>query len=312
MGRGPRGPGSSVDRGACGRGYRAPKRPSSGMPRPSPLAEGSIRWCGSFSSVVQRGPWGLCEQHGQSYLTRRRRGEAGDGGWFGDRWCFPVSVSLGVVPLVLARFVEVPVGRRRGQRRGHGDPIAAGVVEGACRHLVRDRDGVDGRARVLARVLAVLSAGWKGIKLWRKSLCAAHERRDRVDGGHRRHALRVLLLARLEAFERGQRPPLPPPHGAPRRRRRSPRPRGPPTVPPDAWAPGPRCCGTGRTALRRTARRGRLGHPPAHLQRVTLRGQVERCIERMETLVTGARVAHPLDLHRAEGRLQLSFVPLSR
>ena len=36
-----------------------------------------------------------------------------------------------------------------------------------------------------------------------------------------------------------------PPHGAPRRRRRSPQPREPPTVPPDAWAPPPRCCRTG-------------------------------------------------------------------
>ena len=26
-----------------------------------------------------------------------------------DRRCYPVSVALGVVPLVLARFVEVPV-----------------------------------------------------------------------------------------------------------------------------------------------------------------------------------------------------------
>ena len=34
------------------------------------------------------------------------------GGWrvrLADRWCCPISVSLGVVALVLARFVEVPV-----------------------------------------------------------------------------------------------------------------------------------------------------------------------------------------------------------
>ena len=30
-------------------------------------------------------------------------------GRLADRRCYPVSVALGVVPLVLARFVEVPV-----------------------------------------------------------------------------------------------------------------------------------------------------------------------------------------------------------
>ena len=55
-------------------------------------------------------------------------------------------------------------------------------------------------------------------------------------------------------------------------------------------------------------RGGRLRHPPAHLQRIPLRRQVERRIERMETLVTGARVAQALDPHRAEGRLQAAFV----
>ena len=35
-----------------------------------------------------------------------------------------------------------------------------------------------------------------------------HQRRGRVDGGHRRHALGVLLLPRLQALERGERLPL--------------------------------------------------------------------------------------------------------
>ena len=55
-------------------------------------------------------------------------------------------------------------------------------------------------------------------------------------------------------------------------------------------------------------RSGRLGHPAAHLERVTLRRQVERGVERMQTVVTGARVAQALNLHRAEGRLQVALV----
>ena len=42
------------------------------------------------------------------------------------------------------------------------------------------------------------------------TLRAAHPRRRRVDGGHRRHALRVLLLSRLQALERRQALALPP------------------------------------------------------------------------------------------------------
>ena len=55
-------------------------------------------------------------------------------------------------------------------------------------------------------------------------------------------------------------------------------------------------------------RGGRRRHPPPHLERVTLPRQVERGIERMQTLVTSPRVAHPLDLHRAEDRFQVAFV----
>ena len=55
-------------------------------------------------------------------------------------------------------------------------------------------------------------------------------------------------------------------------------------------------------------RGGRDGHPAAHLERVTLRRQVQRRVERMQTVVTRARVAGALDRHRAEGRLQAAFV----
>ena len=55
-------------------------------------------------------------------------------------------------------------------------------------------------------------------------------------------------------------------------------------------------------------RGGRFGHPTAHLERVTLRRQIQRRIQRMQTLVTPRPGAHPLDIHRAEGRLQAPFV----
>ena len=53
---------------------------------------------------------------------------------------------------------------------------------------------------------------------------------------------------------------------------------------------------------------GRFGHPAAHLERVTLSRQVQRRIERMQTVVTVPRVAQALDRHRPEGRLQLPVV----
>ena len=178
-------------------------------------------------------------------------------------------------------------------------------------------------------------------------LRAPHERRGRVDGGHRRHALRVLLLSRLEAMEPGERLPVPPAplcrlprrlaqvlamqhHALAVEGQHDHRPLG------------------RRLAIRRTARLvegvevlsrpnhqlfrltlghlrpgaarqveqrfvegprgGRRRHPPPHLERVTLPRQVERGIERMQTLVTSPRVAHPLDLHRAEDRFQVAFV----
>ena len=54
------------------------------------------------------GPWGLCERRGKSYLTRRRRGgDRDEGGSVTGGGV--ASASLGVVALVLARFVEIPV-----------------------------------------------------------------------------------------------------------------------------------------------------------------------------------------------------------
>ena len=55
------------------------------------------------------GPGSFCERHGKSYLIRRRRGEEGGGGGSVTGGAIPISVSPSVVPLVLARFVEVPV-----------------------------------------------------------------------------------------------------------------------------------------------------------------------------------------------------------
>ena len=56
--------------------------------------------------------------------------------------------------------------------------------------------------------MLVLSPGCRGIRLCKKSSALRTNGRDRVDGGHRRHALRVLLLARPEAIERGELFPL--------------------------------------------------------------------------------------------------------
>ena len=53
---------------------------------------------------------------------------------------------------------------------------------------------------------------------------------------------------------------------------------------------------------------GRFRHPAPHLERVTLSRQVQRRIERMQTVVTGMRVAQARDRHRAKGRLQLPVV----
>ena len=55
-------------------------------------------------------------------------------------------------------------------------------------------------------------------------------------------------------------------------------------------------------------RRSRNRHPPAHLQRVPLCRQVQRRVERMQTVHTGPRVAGARDPHRAERRLDAPFV----
>ena len=150
------------------------------------------------------------------------------------------------------------------------------------------------RARTHRRGLGpILGLGRRlsGHQALQEILRAAHQRRDRVDGGHRRHAFGVLLLARPQAVERGELLALPPaplgrlarrPRAGPRdaaprpcrrgehhnrlvsdrlaRRRSARRVEGVEVLsrasdqlfPPDAWAPGPRYGETARTALRRT------------------------------------------------------------
>ena len=68
-------------------------------------------------------------------------------------------------------------------------------------HPFRHRPGPHRRGPGL---LALLGLGQRlsGHQALQELLHAPHERRDRVDGGHRRHPLRVLLLPRLEAIER--------------------------------------------------------------------------------------------------------------
>ena len=55
------------------------------------------------------GPRRLLRAARQELLDPSKAWWGGRRGRLADRRCHPVSVSLGVVPLVLARFVEVPV-----------------------------------------------------------------------------------------------------------------------------------------------------------------------------------------------------------
>ena len=63
------------------------------------------------------GPRGFCQRHGKSYLTRRRCGGEGGGGRLADRPRYSISVSLGVVPLVLPRRGSPSTHRSRGWLR---------------------------------------------------------------------------------------------------------------------------------------------------------------------------------------------------
>ena len=69
------------------------------------LAEANEKGCGSSSSVAQ----GLLRAARQELLDPSKAWWGGRRGRLADRRCCPLSVSLGVVPLVLACFVEVPV-----------------------------------------------------------------------------------------------------------------------------------------------------------------------------------------------------------
>ena len=66
-----------------------------------------------------RGPRGFCQRHGKSYLIRRRRGGGGRRGRLADRPRYSISVSLGVVPLVLPRRGSPST------HRGQGETVSA-------------------------------------------------------------------------------------------------------------------------------------------------------------------------------------------
>ena len=60
-------------------------------------------------ALLRRRPRRLLRAARQELLDPSKAWWGGRRGRLADRRCHPVSVSLGVVPLVLARFVEVPV-----------------------------------------------------------------------------------------------------------------------------------------------------------------------------------------------------------
>ena len=60
-------------------------------------------------ALLRRRPRRLLRAARQELLDPSKAWWGGRRGRLADRRCCPISVSLGVVPLVLARFVEVPV-----------------------------------------------------------------------------------------------------------------------------------------------------------------------------------------------------------
>ena len=63
----------------------------------------------SGAALLRRRPRRLLRAARQELLDPSKAWWGGRRGRLADRRCCPISVSLGVVPLVLARFVEVPV-----------------------------------------------------------------------------------------------------------------------------------------------------------------------------------------------------------
>ena len=61
------------------------------------------------AALLRRRPKGLLRAARQELLDPSKAWWGGRRGRLADRRCYPISVSLGVIPLVLARFVEVPV-----------------------------------------------------------------------------------------------------------------------------------------------------------------------------------------------------------
>ena len=91
---------------------RPPTRPS--LCAPEALDVGVRAWLATvgvrlfFVGGPERS-MGLLRAAWQELLDASKAGRAGRWGRLCDRRCYPVSVALGVVPLVLAGFVEVPV-----------------------------------------------------------------------------------------------------------------------------------------------------------------------------------------------------------
>ena len=87
---------SPIQHGTTGADYSPTRRPPA---KPSPAS----------AALLRRRSRGLLRAARQELLDPSKTWWGGRPGRLADRRCCPISVSLGVVPLVLARFVEVPV-----------------------------------------------------------------------------------------------------------------------------------------------------------------------------------------------------------
>ena len=90
-------------------------------------------------------------------------------------------VAGGGARLAVAGGTAGPARRVRGPGTASGRPIAAGVIEGACRHLVQDRMGITGArwgldgAQAMPWLRAIAASGDTGA-YWAWHITQEHQR----------------------------------------------------------------------------------------------------------------------------------------